>query len=379
MRTESLIEKLKSYRILDYDFKLVIMLISLSVIGIMALGSADPESQDKQIYGLILGVFIMIFISLLDYVVICRFYVIFYIINLGLLALVFTGQSTSSHGATRWINIAGVQFQPSETSKILLILFFAQFIMKHKDKIKKLYFVGICLALMAPPLFMIVRQPDLSTTIMLTVILATILFVAGIDWRIVATVLAVTIPSAVLVIFDALSDNSIILQDYQQKRILAWLHPEDYATSDAYQTLNSMMAIGSGQLLGKGYNTNEISSVLNGGFISESRTDFIFTVIGEEFGFIGAVVVIGLILLIAIECYIVAGRAKDLTGTLIAAGMGTWIGFQGFLNIGVATGVLPNTGIPLPFVSSGLTSLVSCFMGMGFVLNIRLQGRKYYL
>ena len=138
------------------------------------------------------------------------------------------------------------------------------------------------------------------------------------------------------------------------------------------------MAIGSGQLLGKGYNTNEISSVLNGGFVSESQTDFIFTVVGEEFGFIGGCSVIVLILLIAIECMVIAGRAKDLTGQLIATGMGAWIGFQGFLNIGVATGALPNTGIPLPFVSAGLTSLVSCFAGMGFVLNVRLQGKKYF-
>ena len=378
MRTESFLEKLKSYKIWDYDFKLVVLLISLSMIGIMAIGSADPESRDKQIIGLVLGIIVMVIISLLDYVWLCRFYIVFYVLNLILLALVFTGSSKSVNGATRWINIAGVQFQPSEASKILLILFFAQFIMKNKERVKKLYFVMLSFLLMAPPLLMIILQPDLSTTIMLTVILSCILFVAGIDWRLVATVLVVTIPSALLVIFDALSDKSIILQEYQQKRILAWLHPEDYASSDAYQTLNSIMAIGSGQLLGKGYNTNEISSVLNGGFISESRTDFIFTVVGEEFGFIGSVAVVVLLLLIAIECFVVSSKAKDMAGMLIATGMGAWIGFQGFLNIGVATGVLPNTGIPLPFVSSGLTSLVSCYTGMGFVLNVRLQGKKFY-
>jgi rod shape determining protein RodA len=250
--------------------------------------------------------------------------------------------------------------------------------MKYKDKVKKLYFVGICLLLLSVPLLMVFSQPDLSTTIMLTVIVSTILFVAGINWKLVVTVLAVTIPSAVLIIFDALSDKSFILKGYQQDRILAWLHPEDYANSIAYQTLNSMMAIGSGQLLGKGYNTNEISSVLNGGFISESPTDFIFTVVGEEFGFIGSCLVVVLILLIAIECFVVAGKSKDLAGMLIATGMGAWIGFQGILNIGVVTGVLPNTGIPLPFVSYGLTSLVSCYTGMGLVLNVRLQGKKYY-
>ncbi len=377
MRTESFLEKLKSYKILDYDFMLIIMLIGLSLVGLMAIGSADPDSRDKQILGLALGLVMMVFISLLDYTVICKFYIVYYVLNIVLLALVFIG-GTEVNGATRWISIAGVQFQPSEASKILLILFFSQFIMKHKDKIKKLYFVFICLLLMAPPLILIVSQPDLSTTIMLTMILAVILFVAGINWKLVFTVLVVTIPTALFIIFDALSDKCVILKEYQQRRILAWLHPEDYSSSDAYQTLNSIMAIGSGQLLGKGYNTNEISSVLNGGFISESRTDFIYTVVGEEFGFIGAVLVVGLLILIALECFAVAGRAKDMAGMLIATGMGTWIGFQGLLNIGVATGVLPNTGIPLPFVSPGLTSLVSCYSGMGFVLNVKLQGKKYY-
>ena len=377
MRTETFLEKLKSYRIFDYDFKLVIMLLTLSCIGVMAVGSADPSYKSKQIMGLVLGMFMMILVSLMDYIVICKFYVLYYILNIFFLALVFTPLGKSVKGATRWIDV-GVVFQPSEASKILLILFFSAFIMKSKDKVKKIYFIFVCLALLVPPLLMVVMQPDLSTTIMLTVIVSCILFSAGINMKFVVTVLAVSIPTALLVIFDALADKSILLREYQQSRILAWLHPEDYANSDAYQTLNSMMAIGSGQLLGKGYNTNEISSVLNGGFVSESQTDFIFTVVGEEFGFIGGCAVIVLLLLIALECFIIAGRAKDLTGQLIATGMGAWIGFQGFLNIGVATGALPNTGIPLPFVSAGLTSLVSCFTGMGFVLNVRIQVKKYF-
>ena len=133
------------------------------------------------------------------------------------------------------------------------------------------------------------------------------------------------------------------------------------------------MAIGSGQLHGKGFDTNEIGSVLSSGFISESQTDFIYTVIGEEFGFVGACAVILLILAITVDAYVIAARAPDVAGRLIAAGLGTWVGFQGFLNIGVATGVVPNTGIPLPFVSSGLTSLLSTYAGVGFVLSVRMQ------
>ena len=120
-----------------------------------------------------------------------------------------------------------------------------------------------------------------------------------------------------------------------------------------------------------------ISSVKNGNFISEAQTDFIFAVIGEEFGFVGGCVVIGLLILITLECMLIAKKSKDLAGAIIASAMAAWVGFQGFINISVATGLLPNTGIPLPFVSYGLTSLLSLFMGMGFVLNVRLQGKNF--
>ena len=367
----------KKYKIIDYDFALVLMVISLTIIGIMSISSADPSSKNKQIAGMAMGIFVMVFLSLLDYMWFVKFYIIAYLANIVLLGLVLSPLGSSTNGAQRWINLFGITFQPSETAKILLILFYAQFIMKYKDKVKNLGFIVVCLLFLAVPLLLIASQPDLSTCIMVMIIFASIIFVAGINWKIVAFVLGTAIPLALFIIYNAVQGESSILHDYQQRRILAWLHPEDYANSDAYQTLNSMMAIGSGQLYGKGYNTNEISSVLNGGFISESQTDFIFTVIGEEFGFVGACLVVALIMLIAIRCFMISLRAKNMAGQVIAAGVGAWIGFQGFLNMGVATGVMPNTGIPLPFVSYGLTSLISVYAGMGFVLNVRLQGNKY--
>ncbi len=370
---------LKKYKLIEYDFALVIMVITLTIIGIFAISSADPSYISKQTAGMIFGVFLMIFISLLDYTYIIKLYIPFYIINLILLGLVLSPLGSSTNGATRWINLFGITFQPSEAAKILLILFFAQFIMKYRDKIKSFGFIVVCLVLLALPLSFIFMQPDLSTCIMLVMIFSAMIFVAGVNWKLVASVLAVSIPTVLFVIYNAVQEESSFLKEYQQRRILAWLHPEEYANSEAYQTLNSMMAIGSGQLYGKGYNTNEISSVLNGGFISESQTDFIFTVIGEEFGFIGACIVVVLIFAISVECFVISMKAKDKAGELIAAGVGAWIGFQGFINIGVATGVLPNTGLPLPFVSSGLTSLLSVYVGIGFVLNVKLQANKYIL
>ena len=172
-------------------------------------------------------------------------------------------------------------------------------------------------------------------------------------------------------------EDQTLIENYQRLRIMAWLYPDEYSTSTAYQQLNSIMAIGSGMLFGKGYKNNEITSVKNGNFISEPQTDFIFAIVGEELGFVGSCIVIALLLLIVIQCILIGVRSQDLAGRIICCGVGGLIGFQSFINIGVATNMLPNTGVPLPFVSYGLTSLVSLYIGIGFVLNVGLQAKKY--
>lgn len=357
------------------DFILVGLIVILNSIGIAAIGSAKHDLQSKQVYGMLLGLAVMLLLSSFDYKRVVRFHWIYYAVTIILLGLVFTPLGVNRDDATRWIDV-GMTIQPSEFSKILLILFYAKFIMTYKVRMKKVMWIVASLVLALPPVFLIYKEPDLSTTIMVCLIIAVILFVCGLSYRFVAAVLVVTVPSVILFINFVIQDGSTLLSDYQRGRILAWLHPEDYADTIAYQTMNSIMAIGSGQLMGKGYNTNEISSLLNSGYISESQTDFIFTVIGEEFGFIGSSIVVILLLLITLRIYSIARSAKDTAGAVIAAGVGTWIGFQGFLNIGVTTGVLPNTGIPLPFVSYGLTSLISLYIGVGFVLNVRMQNMQ---
>ncbi len=368
---------LKRYRVRDYDFKLILMLIALTVIGILVIGSANESYQSKQILGFVMGLFLMVVISLFDYSTFLRFYWVIYVVNVLLLLLVeFFGES--SNNAQRWVSIAGIRFQPSETAKIMLILFYAQFIMKHKEKISSLKTILTMIALLAPPLLLIYRQPDLSTSIMIGLLFCALLFIGGLSYKIIFGVLVVVIPSAIIFLAIVLQPDQELIQEYQQTRILAWLNPEEYATTEGYQQDNSKIAIGSGQLFGKGLNNNEISSVKNGNFISEPQTDFIFAIVGEELGFAGGCAVIVLLLFITLDCLMTARRAKDIAGTLIASGMATLIGFQSFINISVATGVLPNTGIPLPFVSYGLTSLLSLYIGMGFVLNVRLQCvRKY--
>ncbi len=367
----------RNYRIRDYDFKLVLMILALASIGVMAIGSAEESLQNRQLAGVAAGAAVMIIISFLNYSMILKLYWLMYIINIGLLALVmFSPAGDDAGGAQRWLEIGGLRFQPSETAKILLILFFAQFIMKYKKKINTVRFIACSLALAAVPWVMIYKQPDLSTSIVVIVIFCFVMFAGGISWKLVVGAFAVAIPAVAIVISLALQPDNEILTDYQRGRILSFVNPQEYATTLAYQQLNSVTAIASGQLEGKGYKNNEITSVKNGNFISEAQTDFIFAVIGEEFGFKGSIAVIVLLIGISLECVSVARKAKDTAGTVIAAGMGGMIAFQGFVNIGVATFILPNTGLPLPFVSYGLTSLMSLFMGMGFVLNVRLQAKR---
>ena len=366
---------LRQYIIRDYNFKLVIMVIALAVIGIIAVGSAQESLQTKQILGFAFGIFLMLVISLFDYSVILYFYWVIYIFNLILLILViFMGNDAG--GAQRWLEIGGIRFQPSEIAKVFIVLFFAQFIMKHQDNLNTFQYILACVILFAIPAFLVFEQPDLSTTIIICLIFCTVMFVGGISWKIIIGILAVFIPTAIILITLIMQPDQTLINDYQRDRILAFFNKEEYANAEGYQQEYSVMAIGSGQLNGKGYKNNQISSVKNADFIAEQQTDFIFAVIGEEFGFIGTCSVVILILFITLECFLTARRAKDIAGTVIAAGIGAQLGFQSFVNIGVVTYLLPNTGLPLPFVSYGLTSLISSFIGIGFVLNVGLQCKQ---
>ncbi|MBR3575558.1 MAG: rod shape-determining protein RodA [Lachnospiraceae bacterium] len=366
---------LRNYRLRDYDFKLILFTLALSVIGVFAIssamGEAGADNVKKQIGGIIVGTVFMIVISLIDYHFILKFWIPIYAFTLVILFFVIFGGETTNN-AQRWFRIGGIRFQPSELAKLLLILFFASFIMKYREKIGSLHLLLICVGLFMVPFFLVYKQPDLSTSLVLIFIFGAIIFAGGIKKRIILIMLLIAVPLGAVLISYILNPDNEALEEYQLNRIYGYLYPEDYPNI-AYQQNNSITAIGSGMLEGKGYKNNEITSVKNSNFISEAETDFIFAVIGEEFGFRGSAVVIILLFLISLGCLSVGIRASDTAGAIICAGMGTFIGMQGFMNIGVATFLLPNTGIPLPFVSYGLTSLVTLYSGLGVVLNVRLQ------
>ena len=216
-------------------------------------------------------------------------------------------------------------------------------------------------------------QPDMSTTISIGIVLLVILFMGGISYRYIVAAAAIAVPLLVIFLSIVVQPDQKLIKSYQQDRILAWLEPEKYSTSDGWQQQNSIMAIGSGQLSGKGLNNETADSVKNGNYIVEPETDFIFAIIGEELGFIGCCAVIGLLAGIVFLIIRTGTLARDIGGQLLCYGIASQIAFQGFMNISVATGLAPNTGIPLPFVSAGLTSLVSLYAGIGLVLNVGLQ------
>ena len=337
------------YNIRDYKISLVFLVTLISLVGILMVRSARPDLMNRQIMGVCLGLIVMFIISFIDYKWILNLYWPLYALNIVMLLAVLVF-GTKVNGARRWLNLGFTQFQPSDLTKILMILFFAKFLMEREQKIKEPKTIIQAIALILPSLALIYKQPNLSTTICIAALFAVLLYLGGLSYKLIGTVLVITIPTIIILLVVAIQPNQPFLKDYQQERILAWLEPEKYADDESYQQLNSVMAIGSGQLTGKGYDNDATTSVKNGNFVSEPQTDFIFAIIGE---------------------------AKDTGGRIICGGVASLIGIQSFINVSVATMIFPNTGLSLPFVSYGLTSVVCFFMGIGFVLNVGLQPNKY--
>lgn len=372
---------------LDYDFKqydlrLLFLMIILNTVGIFIVRSAISAESFKdplvvrQILGSFVGLSMCIGISLFDYRKLCKFSPYIYAASVLLLAGVRIYGTASGHGAMRWITVPVLgKIQPAEFVKVALILFFAEYLQKTKEDINTahgLLLEGVYLLL---PVGLVLIQPNLSTAIIMTVIVFAMTYASPLKLRFVIVFLGMAAVVLLLLFYlfsSGLYDKIPILQGYQVQRILTFLKPDENSSGYAQQ-MYSIMAIGSGMFKGKGLFNHSIFSVKNGNFLVEEDNDFIFAVIGEELGFRGSIIIIILFLLIIIECLIIAYRAKTLSGRLICVGVMAWIGFQTYTNIAVATGLFPNTGITLPFFSRGVSSLLSVYFGFGIVLNVALQ------
>lgn len=371
---------LSSYNYKQYDLLLMIAAILLGIIGSVTL-YVMPGVQEglylKQIFGIVIGIAGAIVVSLFSYKIWAKLSWLMYIGNLILLIGVkYTKYGIEIYHAKRWIGLTKgdgsviFSFQPSEVSKFVLIICIAVLFNMMKNKLDKFYPLLVVGIMFAPPLFLILTQTDLSTSIVLCIVFAVMVFASEYNIKYIIAIVIIAVPLAILAFWYVQQPNPKFINEYQQNRILSFLHPEQFPDL-MYQQENAVVAIKSGGLLGK-----QLTDDMNPRgtlHVPVRESDFIFTGIAEEFGFLGCVFVIALFGFVAFKVIKISLNAKDLTGRLIGVGCATIFIAQAFVNIGVVTQILPNTGIPLPFVSNGLSSVVSSYFMLGMVENIAIN------
>lgn len=379
--------KLNEYDLKNYRFSILFVIAILNFIGsylMQFLQNEENKHFEKQMLGLAAGLIVTVIVSLIDYHFICKFFIPLYIINLVFLAMVKYSIFGAKHfDAQRWLRFPNgsveskymwFEIQPSELAKVILILVLAKIFELAHLSINKWYVIMITSILVLIPIYFIFDQPDLSTSMVVIIIYLIMLYMAGISYKLIIIACSIGIPTLIGLFWYIQQPFQKLLQPYQLKRIFALNNPELHADDLMWQQNNAAIAIRSGGMIGKifttGVDTLECKSV------PAIESDFIFAAIAEGFGFIGCCVVLLLYAYLTFRFLVIAKNAKDRLGTYIATGAATMITMQFFFNVGVATSLLPNTGIPLPFISSGLSSLFSTLLLMGIVLNIDLQHKK---
>ncbi len=362
------------------DYILVLSVFALAIFGIVIIGSATrinikgPQSEYiSQMIWFSTGIILMIIAALINYENLSKFYLLIYIFNFLLLVLVLLiGTGNNDGNVRRWL----FGLQPSEFAKIFMIIYIAKFIDKSREKINNISTLGLLCVATAIPVILIKIQPSLSASLVLMAILATELFVGKISFKYIKIILLITIPLIVIFYLDLISEHhrllSLFMNEYQINRILPLVN-HDMASSNYYQTKNSIWAIGSGQLRGKGLYNGTINQL---SYLPYSHNDFIFSVVGEEFGFLGCLGVLVIMFIIISRCIKISLSAEDNLGALIAAGIAGMFCFQTFVNVGVATGILPNTGMPFPFMSYGGSAMWVDMICIGIVLSVGMKKPK---
>lgn len=360
-------------KILRLDWILITAVLLLLGVGLLALYSISASEKinaqeanffAKQAVAFAVGIIVMFIFSLVDYHNFRSHSKIIYFLMLLVLILVLI-KGSLVRGTTGWISFGFLNFQPVEIAKVLLILSLASFITKSKAMLSEITRLVASFAIAGVAIGLVLLQPDFGSALVLMAILVTMLLLSGIEWKYLAVMVALGILSLVMTWF--------LLADYQRNRIINFVNPENDPKGSGYNVIQSMVAVGSGGLLGKGLGHGS-QSQLN--FLPENHTDFIFAVIVEEFGVVGAGVIIILLLVIFYRLKRIAQIAMDNFGYLIAAGSMAMFFVQVMVNIGMNIGVMPVTGIPLIFLSYGGSSLVVSFMTIGIINNIFLVSRR---
>ncbi len=343
-----------------FDPVLMIGLGLLSFTSLLVLYSASDGSLlmvGKQMLHILVALAVMWLVASVPLHYLLRSAVPVYVVVLLLLiAVALFGEV--SHGARRWLNIGVTTIQPSEFMKFAVPLMMAWYFEKHEAALKlKNYFIATLL--LAVPLYLISRQPDLGTAILIAASGFYVLFLAGLSWRVMLGVLIAGLAAA--------KPIWSMLHDYQKHRILMLFNPEQDALGKGYHSIQGMIAVGSGGFFGKGY-MNGSQTHLN--FLPEGHTDFIFAVFSEEFGFVGAFVLLGLYLFVIARGFVITAEASTYFTRLLAGSITLTFFTYAFVNMGMVTGILPVVGVPLPLVSYGGTSLFTLAVGFGMLTSI---------
>lgn len=377
-----------------FDWTLAFILLLLFIVSLFAISSAQTSGQypinfiPRQVLWYIVGAVIIGFTMLFEPEQYKKMSWVLYAIGiLILIALVLApggeGQIAEKRGGAKsWFHLPGIgSIQPSEFMKTFFILAMARMISNHHENFvlktmkTDLILLGKIMATALIPLLFIMQQPDLGTSLVFLAITAAMIIVGGVTWKLIVPIFAGT-----ALIGGSLLWMAVYMQDflsekfgfkpYQFGRIYSWLDPYSYSTSEGYNLINAMTAIGSGGITGKGYQGREV-------YVPENHTDFIFTVIGEEYGFIGASIVVSLFFLLIYHLTKITLTLKDPFSTYVCAGIIAMITFHVFQNIGMTIQLLPITGIPLPFISYGGSSLMGNMLALGLVFSMKFHHRTY--
>jgi rod shape determining protein RodA len=357
------------------DPMLLLLTLALSAYGVVMIFSASAGKLEdagivpdiymkRQVFYAVAGAVALLVVGFFDYRHLKGLALPIFGVTLLGLAVVLTPLGAVSQGAARWIDLGFFQIQPSEMAKIAVIITAAAYLSERKGDVRALD-VAIILGIVALPAALIYLEPDLGTMIVFVALSGALLLVGGSKVRHFIALGALGLAGVLFMLqFD-------ILQEYQIDRITAFLDPNPDVQSEGYNLTQSKIAIGSGGMRGKGLGGENTQTALD--FVPEQHTDFIFTAVGEQLGFIGSATLLGLFALLIWRALRIATLSRDMFGSLLAAGIAAMWAFQVFVNIGMTMGIMPITGIPLPFMSAGGSSLITNFVAVGLLLNIHMR------
>ena len=351
------------------DWILLVTVLALSLVGTLLVWSAtrgaDPRTYFvKQMLAIVVGLILVLATSALDYRKLRSYAPALYVLSLLGLIVTLTRLGTAVNGSKSWITLpAGYQIEPSEFAKLAVILMSAKFLSdaRRSGVRPKLRAVALTVVFAAVPLVLILKEPDLGVAVLILVVLAGMIALSGIRlyWLAGFAVAGALLVLAVLKLH--------LLKAYQLSRLTSFAHPEANPQGSGYSAAQAKIAIGSGGMFGQGLFHGRM---ISGNFVPEQHTDFIFAVAGEELGFIGAAVIIGLLAVLLLRVLRIAARAEDQFGMLIASGIAIWFAVQAFINIGMTVGIMPVTGLPLPFVSYGGSAMFADMLAIGCLQSV---------